>query len=92
MHCFASWNFVGGKKLLFVCNFDKKLSHVMYVLWIYPKSMISSFIYLCTFIFEKTHLDLITCQKDALFDFQRISRVLIPLPPASKATTPAPST
>jgi len=27
----------------------------MSVLWIYPKSMISSFIYLCALIFEKTH-------------------------------------
>jgi len=25
--------------------------------------MISSFVYLCTLVFEKTHLDLITCQK-----------------------------
>ncbi len=40
---------------------------IIYILWIYLESMISSFIYLCALIFEKTHLDLITCQKTQCF-------------------------
>jgi hypothetical protein len=43
------------------------------------KSMISSFIYLCAVIFEKTHLDLITCQKTHCLMSHRQNLLLRPL-------------
>jgi hypothetical protein len=40
-----------------------KRLQIIIILWIYSESMISSIVYLCTLIFEKTHLDSITRQK-----------------------------